>query len=35
MDRGDWQATVHELKESDMTERPTFHFYAFLRAPGP
>ena len=35
MDRGDWQATVHELKEFDMTERPTFHFYAFLRAPGP
>ena len=26
MDRGAWWATVHECKESDMTERLHFHF---------
>ena len=29
VDRGDWQATVHELKESDMTERLTLSLLCF------
>ena len=29
---GTWQATVHGVAESDMTERPNFHFSTGKRA---
>ena len=28
MDRGAWQATVHGIRESDMTEHPSVHVHA-------
>ena len=32
MDRGAWRATVHEITESDMTERLNNYIYIYLEA---
>ena len=32
MDRGAWQAVVHEVAESDMTEQLTLSFFIFTHS---
>ena len=32
MDRGAWQAVVHEVAESDMTEQLTLSFFIFMHS---